>query len=162
MKSSHWTALLVAIAAVALIVSLRDRGPQPPPAEVAWAEVVDPHGRIALPLPAGASAQWKAEGPEILRASGPGVEVSAYESQGPPVRALELYELAVQNATLRGDKLVDGQRREVEGGAQVDLQLRTGAGADARVIYLLRGQRYVQIRAEGPGAVAVVTGLRLL
>ena len=162
MKSSHWTALLVVIAVVALVVSLRQPGPPPPPAEQAWAEAVDPHGRSALPLPAGAKAQWNAQGPEILRASGAGSQIWAYESQGPPVRALQLYELAVHNATLRGDKLLDGQRREVEGGAQVDLHLRTGAGADARVIYVLRGQRYVQVRAEGAGAVTVVSGLRLL
>ena len=153
----------MAIAVGALIVSLQDRGgPEASPPEAAWAEVVDPHGRIALPLPAGASTQWAVEGPEILKASGAGLVVSAFESQGPPVRALQLYELAVQNATLRGDKLVDGQRREGEGGAQVDLHLRTRAGAEARVIYVLRGQRYVQVRAEGPGAVTVVTGLRLL
>ena len=173
-NSIRWLVMLVGVAAILLLVALRtggvDIGP-PGKAAVAVApvgpapklvEVVDPAGRIALPLPAKGVLNWSDGGPKILTASGGGLEVEVFDSKGPPVRALQLHKLAVQNATERGDTVTKGDRAEDERGrVEVQLSIRTNAGLQGRVRYLLRGSRYLQVRAVGPGADAVVSGLRL-
>lgn len=162
--SNRWIVLLVGVAVVALVVALKQAPPMPPgpSGPPALAAVTDPQGRIELPLPVGGQVRWADAGPRILTASGGGLQVEAFDSKGPPVRALKLYELAVSNATERGDKVVGGDRAEGSGGrVEVKLALRSADGQSGHVRYLLRGQRYVQVRAIGPGSEAVTAGLRL-
>ncbi len=167
MRRNSLLVFVVGIAVVLLVVVLRDDPGAPAAGPVvekapALAEVVDPKGRLALPLPAGAIVQWDHAGAKILTVSGGGLEVEAFDSTGPPVRALQLYELATQNASKRGDTVLDGDRREGRAGmAEVRLKFRTKDGRDGDSRYLLRGTRYVQVRAVGPGSEAVIEGLRL-
>ena len=174
-RTSQWIVMVVGVAVVLLVVALGKGSPGPvaTPSEGAapggaaapapkLVEVIDPSGRIAVPLPVAATVKWEADGPRILTASGGGLEIEAFDSQGPPVRAIQLYELAVQNATGRGETVVRGDRSEAQLGAvEVALAIRTKDGRDGHVRYSLRGTRYLQVRAIGPGAGQVVSGLRL-
>ena len=60
------------------------------------------------------------------------------------------------------ETVVRGDRSEAQLGAvEVALAIRTKDGRDGHVRYSLRGTRYLQVRAIGPGAGQVVSGLRL-
>ncbi len=161
-----WPWLLLAVAGLLLlIVWYSERAAEPEPPSVAavagLSTVRDPEGRVELPLPKGWTPSWA--GPaqpgstEVLHARPPGdegVEVRVFWSRVPIVDLTSLYTKAIQMASRREERVVDGRRATQGGGVVVELETRSpmvGKPERASLVrFLARGGQLLQVRASAP------------